>query len=296
MLGSAQLIGPLSSLLWLGGYDELVSAIDDPSYVLEDEISILPEGTNCGWLVARLFDDCNIPRHLFDGVSRSETVMPAGRATNAPAPVGASLTPHSIRDLYPLSRPQCFPETVHCAKLESDRNRGRLLSKIRQTVGNRIVDGDNIWFRGTSFSALISSLAFFIPVIHGHNLENEFGPGIYTTNNFEYALDYAGRNGVVMVFQAPDFRNVKTWVPSSDDWNQLVANWLQLRLAITQGQLPDDNRKADLIRGPIPQRQIQAARYNRLPVQSTVDQMVAVSYAGCAALANSLSMIIYIEP
>lgn len=270
--------------------------------MLEDEISTVPEGTNFSWLINRLFDDGKIPRQLFDRLSGFEedshvpvTVMLAGRATNAPAAVGASLTPHSIRDLYPLSRPQCFPEAVHCAKFNSDRNRGRLLSKIRQTVGDRI-DGNDLWFRGTSFSALVSSLAFFIPVIHGHNQDNVFGPGIYTTNSFEYALDYAGRNGVVMVFQAPDLRNVNTWVPSSDEWNQLVANWLHLRLAITERPLPETNRKADFIRGPVSQSQILAARHNCLPVQSTVDQMVSVSYAGCAALANSLSMIIYIEP
>ena len=270
--------------------------------MLEDEISIVPEGTNFSWLASRLFDDGKIPRQLFDRSSRFEgdshvpvTVMPAAQVSNVPAAVGAALTPHSVRDIYPLSRPQCFPEAVHCAKFNGDRNRGRLLSKIRQTVGNQI-DGDNLWFRGTSFSALVASLAFFIPVIHSHNQDNEFGPGIYTTSSFEYALDYAGNNGVVMVFQAPDLRDINTWVPSSVEWNQLVANWLHLRLAIIEKPLPDDNREADLIRGPISRCQIEATRYNRLPVQSTVDQMVAVSYAGCAALANSLSMIIYIEP
>lgn len=219
--------------------------------------------------------------------------MPA-RVSNIPAPVSHRLATYSIRDLYPLSRPQCFPGTIQCVKFKRDRNQNRLLSKIRESVGNRI-DADNLWFRGTSFSTLVTSLAFFIPVLHSQNLDNEFGPGIYTTNSLRYALEYAGNNGVVMVFQAPDLRNINLWEPSPDEWSQVVANWLHLRLAITENPLPDRYREADLMRGPISRSRTDTARHNRLPDRSAVDQIVVVSYAGCAALSKSLSMIIYLE-
>lgn len=193
--------------------------------MLEDEISIVPEGANFSWLASRLFDDGKIPRQLFDRLSQFEggshvpvTVLPAAQVSNVPAAVGAALTPHSVHGLYPISRPQCLLEAVHFAKFNGDRNRGRLLSKIRRTVGNRI-DGDNPWFRGTSFSALVASLAFFIPVIHSHNQDNEFGSGIYSSCSFEYALDYAGNNGMVMAFQAPDLQDINTWAPSFNEWN-----------------------------------------------------------------------------
>ncbi|KAL4807017.1 hypothetical protein BDV18DRAFT_159239 [Aspergillus unguis] len=295
---SAQLIGPLRSLLWLGGYDELVAAIDDPAYVLEDEIRVVPQGTDIGWLVDRDFEEEKVPRRLYARLLGFEydspdpvAIMPA-RVSNVPGPVGDRLATHSIRDFYPLSRPQCLPESIQCVKFKRDRNQNRLLSNIRQSVGN-LVDADNLWFRGTSFSTLVASLAFFIPLLHSQNLENEFGPGIYATNSFRYALDYAGNNGAVMVFQAPDLlRNVDLWEPSHDEWSQVVANWLHLRL---ENPLPDRYREADLMRGPVSRSRLDTARHNRLPDRSDIDQIVAVSYAGCAALAKSLSMIIYFE-
>lgn len=291
---SAQLIGPLRSLLWLGGYDEIVTAIDDPAYVLKDEIRVVPQGTGIGWLVDRDFEEEKVPRRLYDRLMGFDydspdpvTIMPA-RVSNVPGPVSDTLATYSIRDLYPLSRPQCLPESIQCVKFTRDRDQNRLLSKIRQSVGN-LIDADNLWFRGMSFSTLVPSLAFFIPVLHSQNIENEFGPGIYATNSFRYALDYAGNNGAVMVFQAPDLRNIDLWEPSPDEWSQVVVNWLP------ENPLPDRFREADLMRGPISRSRLDVARHNRLPDRSNIDQIVAVSYAGCAALAKSLSMIIYLE-
>lgn len=81
--------------------------------------------------------------------------------------------------------------------------------------------------------------------------DNEFGPGIYTSNSLKYALDYAGVNGAIMVFRAPDLRDINIWEPSSHEWTQLVASWRGLPLPITREPLPDKYRKADVIRGPI---------------------------------------------
>ncbi|KAJ5577480.1 uncharacterized protein N7459_006444 [Penicillium hispanicum] len=63
---STQLIGHLRSLLWLGGYDKIVTAIDDPAYILEDEIRVAPQGTDIGWLVDRDFEEEKVSGRLYD--------------------------------------------------------------------------------------------------------------------------------------------------------------------------------------------------------------------------------------
>lgn len=46
---TAQVIGPLRSLAWLAGLDELVEAIDHPTYRIEDNIEVIPLGqAYCG--------------------------------------------------------------------------------------------------------------------------------------------------------------------------------------------------------------------------------------------------------
>ena len=40
-LGFDELIGPLSSIFWLAGLDELVDAINDPAIALEDEVRLM---------------------------------------------------------------------------------------------------------------------------------------------------------------------------------------------------------------------------------------------------------------
>ncbi|KAJ5360236.1 hypothetical protein N7517_009427 [Penicillium concentricum] len=41
-IGNPQIIGPLCSLAWLAELDKLVEAINDPSYLIEDDIEIVP--------------------------------------------------------------------------------------------------------------------------------------------------------------------------------------------------------------------------------------------------------------
>ncbi|KAJ5955260.1 hypothetical protein N7501_009539, partial [Penicillium viridicatum] len=41
---TAQMIGPLRSLAWLAGLDELVGAIDNPAYLIQDDIEVIAFG------------------------------------------------------------------------------------------------------------------------------------------------------------------------------------------------------------------------------------------------------------
>lgn len=124
--------------------------VDNPAYVLDDDVYVVPQGASFAWLVTRLLDDGKIPLQVVDPFPYFEeygrfptTVMPAAQVSNIPVSIGTSLALHSIRDIYPLSRPQCFPEAVQCIKFKTNLKLDQLLSTIRQVVGNQI-DDDNL--------------------------------------------------------------------------------------------------------------------------------------------------------
>jgi hypothetical protein len=58
---------------------------------------------------------------------------------------------------------------------------------------------------------LTLSMSSFIPVINSGTPDNKFGPGIYATNEFETAFNYARPSGAVMVFKDPDLRDLNVW-------------------------------------------------------------------------------------
>ena len=61
------MIGSMQSIFWVSGFDDLVRVIDDPAYVLEDEIVEIPQGTHPGrFLLDRYWDDGKIPGCIID--------------------------------------------------------------------------------------------------------------------------------------------------------------------------------------------------------------------------------------
>jgi hypothetical protein len=50
-------IGPLSSLFWLEGVEELEELIRDPAYVLTDEYRSIPQGSPRLWIVSILSEE-----------------------------------------------------------------------------------------------------------------------------------------------------------------------------------------------------------------------------------------------
>lgn len=58
-------------------------------------------------------------------------------------------------------------------------------------------------------------MAFFVPVVHSSNLDNELGPGIYTSDSLEWVLKFASANSALMVFKDVDFRQLNVWSPPS---------------------------------------------------------------------------------
>jgi hypothetical protein len=62
IIGSVQFIGPIKSLFW---YDELVRAIDDPAYVIKNEVRVIPDGTGIGFLLDEYSEEGKIPEHIY---------------------------------------------------------------------------------------------------------------------------------------------------------------------------------------------------------------------------------------
>jgi hypothetical protein len=61
-------IGPLSSLFWLEGVEELEELIRDPAYVLTDEYRSIPQGSPHLWIVSILFEEGKIPATFMDKI------------------------------------------------------------------------------------------------------------------------------------------------------------------------------------------------------------------------------------
>ena len=67
-------------------------------------------------------------------------------------------------------------------------------------------------------------MTFFITVIKESDSDNEFGPGIYTADNFDKAGLYAWPSGAIMVFKNSDFQGISVWMqltggPTSYPWD-----------------------------------------------------------------------------
>lgn len=292
------MIGPLRSLAWLAGLDELVEAIDHPAYIIQDDIEVVPLGTGIMWPLNRHMDEGTLPPRIWDKVSETQSSRTflsrvAPLQHQPPAQVNETPAAHNLQELYGASRIQPSAGTVKCMKVPFDKHLPRLEAKIRRLAG-RPLEPNKLWFRGLGLAALESTLAFFIPERNNRNSDNEFGPGFYTADSLAYALEYVRGGGAIMVFRDPDLYRTQLWQPSLQDWNFWVARWLRLPLAIADQLIPRRYRTADFIKGAISADQA-AVRGRQLPTQSESEQLVAVSYKGCQVLSVSLDMIIFVE-
>ncbi|PGH23074.1 hypothetical protein AJ80_02848 [Polytolypa hystricis UAMH7299] len=120
-----QMTGPIWSIFWLAGYDDLVEVIDDPAYVLEGEMTIIPPG-------------CSAGPFLLD---RSVAVA----------------------DLCLGARPQNLPMTVETLSLKHRKKIDVFWKQAKALLGDDIMDNSNMSFRGLSLTALEQTLAFFMP-------------------------------------------------------------------------------------------------------------------------------------
>ncbi|KAJ5961772.1 hypothetical protein N7501_006713 [Penicillium viridicatum] len=290
-----ELIGPLSSIFWLAGLDELVDAIYDPAIALEDEVRLIPTNVGVTWILEHLFEEGKIPGPMYDrlffGHYEDPVVTLPIRLDPIPSQVGTQYAVHRLEQLFPAWRPQCLPQEMATARVKGDKNKERLSTKILKDYVSKL-GGGSFLYRVSTRAALAAIMAFFAPVIHGRNLDNELGPGIYTSDSLEWVLRFGSANSVLLVFKNSDFRNLNVWSPPVSDWQHIVATWTRKSLSDEPGSVPLEWRTADVIRGPI---SAPDSPKNKLPESGNVSQIVATSHRGCEALSASLAMIIWLD-
>lgn len=293
---NVQCIGPISSLFWLKGHDDLVEVCNDPAYTLEDEIRMIPNGTGLGFMIDEYFSEGKIPRRIFFRAMGYENPTPThvsvsiARINSLPRSIPRDPRNLPIESLHPLARRQCFPPSVRCFKIQRHKKTPTLLSKILQKAPDLMSTGE-LWFRGTDMNAANCNLSFFISSLSSNAMDNEFGTGLYTTNDLDYAAKYVMAKGAIMVFKNPDLRALNVWDSSPAEWKQLVCTWTQTDLPGVSETMPQGYKDADMIRGPISEER----KLNKMvPTAGEKQQLVAVSYKGCEKLCASLHTMIYL--
>lgn len=288
-----RLVGPMSSLFWLAGLDDLVDAIDSPEFTIHDEVICIPYNASIRSMLPLLSDGGQIPGAVYRNYCHppmdfASAAFPV-RVSPIPSSVTSSVQSHSLRDLFPFCHQQNFPRQLRSVKLPLQKRLQHTCQIIERDFTNSL--GGDILFRGLSRLALYSAMARFLPTINSNHADNEFGPGIYTTPSLELAIRYAGAQGAIMVFQSTDFQDLRVWEPSEEDWFIITTYWTGRVLSNVRERVPD-GWESDIIRGAVPRAGPRSSG-PRVPGPDT--QVVAVSNAGWSALAASLKMIIWLE-
>ncbi|CDM38221.1 unnamed protein product [Penicillium roqueforti FM164] len=65
----------------------------------------------------------------------------------------------------------------------------------------RYPEDGNLLFKGLSRRAVASLAAFLTLHISPKTFDHEFRPGFYTNYSFKHAMEYAGSDGVILIFK-----------------------------------------------------------------------------------------------
>ena len=169
----------------------------------------------------------------------------------------------------------------------------KFITAVDKAFDGSLRNRPGLFFCGLSLKAMALSLTFFLPVIDSQSVDNEFGPGIYTSESFELAYSYAQPNGAIMIFDNLDVRDMNLWHPTQDEWNHLVSTWLALPF---NAVMPPNYKHTDIIMGPLSSQQAEARKKKCFPAQNKeVTQSAFISYKSCERLMASLTAIIYVS-
>lgn len=179
---------------------------------------LCPQGCSAGaFLLERYAEEGKVPPPIvdkFEGWGACEDDFEVWTALDfTTKQVTRNVTTLQPKALYPDCRPDVLPKTIQCVNVKQKKNSAVFENYCRKLFDNGLLDHSNLLFRGCTKAGVALSMSFFVPVIKTSYAENEFGPGIYTTNNFRYAKDYAGLNGAIMLFRDTDFRDLEVWRP-----------------------------------------------------------------------------------
>ncbi|EDP56683.1 hypothetical protein KXW98_005298 [Aspergillus fumigatus] len=131
------MIGSIKSIFWLFNHKELVKVVDDPACILEDEIIAIPRNINpMGFLMSYYSELEKMPlfiQQLYDCV-RPHQSFHVAPAFHIPDAVTSEPSRLCIADIYRVSRPQAFPETVLCLKIKRQKNTDRMVAEVKKKL------------------------------------------------------------------------------------------------------------------------------------------------------------------
>ncbi|CAG8038906.1 unnamed protein product [Penicillium salamii] len=116
-------------------------------------------------------------------------------------------------------------------------------------------------------------------------------PGLYATSSLKYALDYAGPDGVILIFKDVDFRPLVKIDLAGEDWRTTVGYWTGTTISNVSERVPTLWERSDILQGQISVKDLRSKQ--RVPGPDS--QVVGVSYTGLNAFASALHMIIWLD-
>ncbi|KAI2786273.1 hypothetical protein POX_g08656 [Penicillium oxalicum] len=258
-----RLVGPMSSLFWLAGLDDLVAAIDSPEFTMQDQVIRIPYNARIRTMLPLLHDEGRILGAVYRNYLMPPPVLSVAGFPARHVPIPPSITStvktYDLENLFPFCNPQPFPQQVQSIKITQEWKKSRNAERFSAMCSPRWVD---------------------------------FGPGIYTTPSLELALEYAGREGAVMVFRNPDFRSLEVWEPNAQEWSTVTRYWTGRPLSNPSQQAPSGWKSADVIKGSTTK---EAPRGGDLLVPSNDTQVVVRTCPATSLLAASLALIIWFD-
>lgn len=295
-----QMAGPLRTIIWLSGYDNVVDMIDSPVYTIEDEMVEVPLGINPGdFLISKYFDTGKLNCGPFQSKALGFVDEVTGPPTYSilPSLLPSTPSPRELTAIYPWARQQYLPSEVNIVSIKHNKDRTRFCNSAQKLFPDGLLTKNGVLFRGLPLYALELLMTLFVPVISQANRSNEFGPGMYTTSDFEYARAYAGSNGAIMVFRDVDTRDLTVWRPENgsenDEWKQLVGHYSLPNQA--DDKVPERHRMVDIISGPVSTTVKGAKKITKGSLApDEIQQTAFVSYKAFEKCAASLVAIIYI--
>lgn len=237
------------------------------------------------FILSQLLSHGEISPDLFDDIEIQVLVG----ASEIPSGVTNHVRSASIKTLYPRSNTKNLPPKVLVFGMKSDKNTGRLVLRLVEKMP--LLTGSALLFRGTSRLATEEMFKNFM-LVQGTGA-SELGVGIYTSPSLEYALKYAGNNGVLMVFSAPDLRTLNVWEPDKYEWKNLTAP--QYDIPLRNLPIPGKFGGAEVIIGAISTDAGRAVKECRYPTPGAQTQTLFFSMPAINALSMSLKALVCLE-
>lgn len=268
-----------SNILITAGLSRYASSV--PTKIFSVPVGVYP----ASFVLSQLLSDGEISPELFG----DSEIQVFASAFEIPDGVTNDVRSAGVKTLYPLSNTKNLPPKILVFKIKSDKNTERLAPRLLERMP--MLAGSTLLFHGTSRQAVREMFKNF-SLVQGTG-ESELGVGICTTPSLEYALQYAGNNGVLMVFSSPDVRGLNVWKPDKREWENLTA--LQYDIPLKNLPIPKKFDGAEVVIGAISIDSGRAVKECRYPTPGAQTQTLFVSMPAVNALSISLKALVYLE-